>query len=50
MERDKTPAPPPERIEIREEANEARKGDKDLDEYDKELADSFPASDPPAQP
>ena len=50
MERDKTPAPLPERIEIREEANEARKGDKDLDEYDKELADSFPASDPPAQP
>ncbi len=32
------------------EAEEARKGDRKLEEYDKTIADSFPASDPPAQP
>lgn len=36
--------------EVKKEAREAREGDKPLDEYDKTVADSFPASDPPAQP
>jgi hypothetical protein len=42
--------PPAEKAEIKKEAEEAREGDEKLDDYDKELADSFPASDPPAQP
>jgi hypothetical protein len=42
--------PPAEIAEVEKEAAEAREGDEDLDDYDKELADSFPASDPPAQP
>lgn len=41
---------PAEKAEIAEEAREAREGDSELDRYDKEIADSFPASDPPAQP
>lgn len=49
MER-KSPMPPEEREEVRKEAVDADKGDEKLDEYDKEVADSFPASDPPAQP
>lgn len=36
--------------ETEKEAEEARKGDRKLEEYDKTVADSFPASDPPAQP
>lgn len=42
--------PPAERAEVEKEAEEAREADEQLDDYDKELADSFPASDPPAQP
>jgi hypothetical protein len=42
--------PPAERAEIEKEAEEAREADEHLDDYDKEVADSFPASDPPAQP
>ncbi len=42
--------PPAEKAEIKNESAEAREGDKHLDDYDKEVADSFPASDPPAQP
>lgn len=50
MER-KTPAPPDdEHLEIHKESRDAHEGDKELDDYDKEVADSFPASDPPAQP
>lgn len=49
MER-KSPMLPEEREEVRKEAADAHKGDEKLDEYDKEVADSFPASDPPAQP
>jgi len=49
MER-KSPMPPEEREEVRKEAVDADEGDEKLDEYDKEVADSFPASDPPAQP
>lgn len=45
----KTPRPE-ERAEVHKEAVDADKGDEQLDEYDKEVADSFPASDPPAQP
>jgi hypothetical protein len=30
------------------EARDAARGDEDLDDYDKSVADSFPASDPPA--
>lgn len=41
---------PTERAEIEKEAAEAKEGDKKLDDYDKAVADSFPASDPPAQP
>lgn len=41
---------PSERGEIKKEAEEAREGDKKLDDYDKAVADSFPASDPPVQP
>lgn len=49
MEQKKT-IPPEEHKEIREEAIDAHEGDKKLDDYDKEVADSFPASDPPAVP
>lgn len=49
MEEKKT-IPPEERAEVRKEADEAHEGDKKLDDYDKEVADSFPASDPPAVP
>jgi hypothetical protein len=45
-----TPIPKEEHEEIRKEAQEAEEGDEQLDDYDKEVADSFPASDPPAQP
>jgi hypothetical protein len=44
------PIPPVERAEIARESHEAVAGDKQLDDYDKAVADSFPASDPPAQP
>jgi hypothetical protein len=46
----KTPVPAEERAEVHKEAVEAHEGDKKLDDYDKEVADSFPASDPPSQP
>jgi hypothetical protein len=46
----KSPIPPSERAEVHKEAVDAHEGDKSLDDYDKEVADSFPASDPPAQP
>lgn len=36
--------------ETAQEAREAEKEDEGLDSYDKTEADSFPASDPPAQP
>lgn len=39
-----------EKAEIVKEAEDARQGDRELDDYDKAVADSFPASDPPAQP
>lgn len=45
-----TPAPREERAEVIKEAVDAHEGDQSLDDYDKEVADSFPASDPPAQP
>ena len=45
-----TPVEPRERAEVIKEAVDAHEGDKKLDDYDKEVADSFPASDPPAQP
>jgi hypothetical protein len=41
---------PSEKAEIAKEAHDAREGDRKLDDYDKAVADSFPASDPPAQP
>jgi hypothetical protein len=41
---------PAEKAEIKKEAEDARKGDEPLDDYDKAVADSFPASDPPAMP
>jgi hypothetical protein len=41
---------PAEKAEIEKEAQEAREGDEPLDDYDKQVADSFPASDPPAVP
>lgn len=41
---------PAEKAEIAKEAEDAREGDSKLDDYDKAVADSFPASDPPAQP
>lgn len=47
---EKNAIPPREREELHKEAADAREGDKKLDDYDKEVADSFPASDPPAQP
>jgi hypothetical protein len=47
---DKKTIPPEEREEVHQEAVDAHEGDKKLDDYDKEVADSFPASDPPAQP
>lgn len=47
---DKKTVPPQERAEVRKEAVDAREGDEKLDPYDKEVADSFPASDPPAVP
>lgn len=50
-EKNKTfPVSPAEKAEIKKEAEEAREGDEKLDDYDKQLADSFPASDPPTQP
>ena len=49
MERDETQTGPAENDE-QKEAEEARKGDRKLDDYDKTVADSFPSSDPPAQP
>lgn len=42
--------PQEQRHELKEEAKEAKEGDKKLDDYDKTVADSFPASDPPTQP
>lgn len=42
--------PPAEQAEIKKEAAEADADDEQLDDYDKELADSFPASDPPPLP
>ncbi len=50
MERDETQTPAPDKSETKKEAEEARQGDRKLDDYDKTIADSFPASDPPAQP
>jgi hypothetical protein len=50
MERDETQTGQSEKSETEKEAEEARKGDRQLEEYDKTMADSFPASDPPAQP
>jgi hypothetical protein len=52
MERDKIiQAPKPaEKAEIVKEAEQAEQGDAALDDYDKAVADSFPASDPPAAP
>ncbi len=50
MERKTTTPPEDEHEEIQKEAVDAHEGDKDLDDYDKQVADSFPASDPPAQP
>lgn len=47
MERDENR---PEKSETEQEAEDARKGDRKLEDYDKTMADSFPASDPPAQP
>ena len=41
---------PAEKVQIKEEDREAREGDEPLDDYDKAVADSFPASDPPAMP
>jgi hypothetical protein len=41
---------PAEKAEIAKDAKDAREGDRELDDYDKAVADSFPASDPPAQP
>ncbi len=46
----KKPVRPQDATELRKEKEDAREGDKTLDDYDKEMADSFPASDPPAQP
>lgn len=46
----KPPLGPEEHAEVIKEAVDADKGDKELDDYDKQVADSFPASDPPAQP
>jgi hypothetical protein len=50
MERDETQSQDTEKTEQAKEAEEARKGDRKLDDYDKTVADSFPSSDPPAQP
>jgi hypothetical protein len=50
MERDETQTGLPEKSESEKEAEEARQGDRKLEDYDKTIADSFPASDPPAQP
>lgn len=50
MERDETQTETPEKPEHVKEAEDARKGDRKLEDYDKTVADSFPASDPPAQP
>jgi len=49
MERDETQTNL-ENDESAKEAEDARKGDRKLEDYDKTMADSFPASDPPAQP
>ena|SRR5581483_6310146 len=48
MERDETQTNVSD--EDAKEAEDARKGDRKLEDYDKTMADSFPASDPPAQP
>jgi len=52
MDKDKVvKAPKPaEKAEIKQEVRDANEGDKQLDDYDKAVADSFPASDPPAMP
>jgi hypothetical protein len=52
MERDKiVKAPKPaEKAELQKEAEEAREADAPLDDYDKAVADTFPASDPPVSP
>jgi len=49
MERDEKQTPA-EKTEAKKESEDAREGDSKLDDYDKTMADSFPASDPPAQP
>jgi hypothetical protein len=51
MERDETQGQRDEKKpEHVKESEDARKGDRKLEDYDKTVADSFPASDPPAQP
>jgi len=35
---------------VEEQVEDASEGDEQLDDYDKTVADSFPASDPPAAP
>ncbi len=50
MERDETQTGRSEKPDAAKEAEDARKGDRQLEDYDKTIADSFPASDPPAQP
>jgi len=51
MERDETQTnESAEKSENVKESQDARKGDRKLEEYDKTVADSFPASDPPTQP
>lgn len=50
MERDEMQNQHAEKPEEAKEAEDARKGDRKLEDYDKTIADSFPASDPPAQP
>ena len=42
--------PHEQKPELKQEKRDAEKGDAQLDDYDKAVADSFPASDPPAQP
>ena len=50
MERDEKQTGLPEEPDDAKESEDARKGDRKLEDYDKTVADSFPASDPPAQP
>lgn len=50
MEKNSPPRRPEEHAEVVKESVDAHEGDKKLDDYDKSVADSFPASDPPAQP